>query len=203
MIINTESYEGKKYSEVFEKNKYVQVKNFLNSDLCAIATRYGTLQSQTKFFPEVGKNAQIPGTHSLYSDTLMEVLLEVSLPHIEKITGKKLFPTYSYYRVYKPGDELKKHKDRPSCEISGTLCLGYYFDDKNYSWPMFIEGTPLHSKPGDIVLYQGCEVEHWREPFDVNPGCYQVQVFLHYVDQNGPYPEYKFDKRQGLGYSKN
>lgn len=202
MIINTESYENKNYSKFFEENKYVQVKNFLNSDICAFATRYGTMQAQTKFSPE-NKTQQIPGTHSLHGDTLMEVLLEVSLPHVEKITGRKLFPTYSYYRVYKPGDELKKHKDRPSCEISGTLCLGYYYDNKNYSWPMFVEGIPLHSKPGDIVLYQGCEVEHWREPFNVNPGCYQVQVFLHYVDQNGPYAEYKFDKRKGLGYPKN
>ena len=37
--------------------------------------------------------------------------------------------------LYKQGDELKRHKDRPSCEISTTLNLG------GDPWPIFIDGT--------------------------------------------------------------
>ena len=44
---------------------------------------------------------------------------------MREITGLNLKPTYSYWRLYKTGDVLKRHKDRPSCEVSTTLCLGY------------------------------------------------------------------------------
>jgi hypothetical protein len=40
---------------------------------------------------------------------------------------------------------------------------------------------------------------HWREEFK---GTWQAQVFLHYVDQNGPHAEWKHDKREKLGVSK-
>jgi hypothetical protein len=51
-------------------------------------------------------------------------------------------------------------------------------------------------------VYRGCEVEHWREEFRAPQGSYHVQVFLHYVDANGPYSEFKFDKRPFIGYNK-
>ena len=46
---------------------------------------------------------------------------------------------------------------------------------------------------GDAVLYKGCEVDHWREPY--TEGTKLAQVFLHYVDANGPYTEWKNDKK--------
>ena len=45
---------------------------------------------------------------------------------------------------------------------------------------------------GDMLVYSGCELEHWREPFEGICG----QVFLHYNHVNGPFAEKnKFDKR--------
>jgi hypothetical protein len=50
---------------------------------------------------------------------------------------------------------------------------------------------------GDMLVYSGCELEHWREPFEGNI-C--GQVFLHYNHVNGPFAEKnKFDKRPMLG----
>ena len=69
-------------------------------------------------------DAQIPNTYSHYADPVMETLLVKVLPKMQEETGLKLIPTYSYARAYKKGDELKKHKDRPSCEISTTIHLG-------------------------------------------------------------------------------
>ena len=61
------------------------------------------------------------------------------------------------------------------------------------------DGVLLKHDPGDCIIYRGCELEHWRDPFEVGEGSYQVQVFLHYIDKNGPYyPEYAFDKRPGI-----
>ena len=109
---------------------------------------------------------------------------------MEKETGLKLYPTYAYARIYKNGDILKRHKDRFSCEISTTMNLG---GDK---WPIYIESDPkkgkegsngyeseytdcvkVDLKPGDMLVYKGTILEHWREVF-LGDNC--AQVFLHY-----------------------
>ena len=155
---------------------------------------------------------QIPNTYSHYADMVMETLLMKVLPKMQQETGLQLIPTYSYARIYKKGDILKRHKDRPSCEISTTLNLG------GNPWPIFIDGTGANNvideyknivKPGapegtkvlldvgDMLVYSGCELEHWREPFD---GDICGQVFLHYNHVNGPFAEKnKFDGRPMLG----
>ena len=122
---------------------------------------------------------QIPNTYSHYADPVMETLLMKVLPKMQQETGLELIPTYSYARIYKHGDILKRHKDRPSCEISTTIHLG------GDPWPIFIDGTGadniideyknIHKlnapkgtevvlDVGDMLVYSGCEVEHWREP---------------------------------------
>ena len=155
---------------------------------------------------------QIPNTYSHYADMVMETLLMKVLPKMQQETGLQLIPTYSYARIYKRGDILRRHKDRPSCEISTTLNLG------GNPWPIFIDGTGADNvideyknivKPGapegtkvlldvgDMLVYSGCELEHWREPFD---GDICGQVFLHYNHVNGPFAEKnKFDGRPMLG----
>ena len=155
---------------------------------------------------------QVPNTYSCYADNVMETLLMKVLPVMTSETGLNLIPTYSYARIYKNGDELKRHKDRPSCEISTTINLG------GEPWPIFIDGTGADNviderqnliKPdapkgtevllevGDMLVYSGCELEHWREPFK---GTTCGQVFLHYNHVNGPFAEKnRFDKRPMLG----
>ena len=136
-------------------------------------------------------DSQIPGTYSHYADPVMETLLIKVLPRMQKETGLNLCPTYSYARAYKKGDELKKHKDRPSCEISTTIHLG------GDPWAIFVEGTKVLLEVGDMLVYSGCELEHWREPFK---GDICGQVFLHYNHVNGPFAEKnRFDGRPMLG----
>ena len=155
---------------------------------------------------------QVPNTYSHYADMVMETLLMKVLPKMHQETGLQLMPTYSYARIYKRGDILRRHKDRPSCEISTTLNLG------GNPWPIFIDGTGANNvideyknivKPGapkgtkvlldvgDMLVYSGCELEHWREPFD---GDICGQVFLHYNHVNGPFANKNmFDGRPKLG----
>jgi hypothetical protein len=212
----------------FQENRYAFEEGLIPKDLCSVATQY--VQFREKYFDsrEDPVSGQIPDTHSIYNDTLMETLMYFMHPHMERITGLKLCPTYTYYRNYKPGDELKRHSDRPSCEISTTVCLG--FDCKNvaedYRWGMYVDpesnhhlpenktedgkfkannrdGVLLKQNPGDCIIYRGCELEHWRDPFEVGEGSYQSQVFMHYIDMNGPYyPEHKFDQRAGIAAPK-
>ena len=158
---------------------------------------------------------QVPNTYSHYGDHVMETLLVKVLPIMAQETGLELIPTYSYARLYKKGDILKRHKDRPSCEISTTIHLG------GNPWPIFIDGTGADNvineeqnliKPnaptgtkvlldvGDMLVYSGCELEHWREPLE---GDVCGQVFLHYNHVNGPFAEKnRFDRRPMLGIPK-
>ena len=133
----------------------------------------------------VWSDKQIPNTYSHYADIVMETLLEKIKPVMEENTGLKVLPTYTYARIYKKGDILKRHKDRPSCEISTTINLG------GDSWPIYLEpsgekgkeGVKVNLNPGDMLIYRGCELEHWREAFE-GDNC--GQVFLHYNEANSP-----------------
>ena len=129
-----------------------------------------------------------PNTPAFYADLAMENLSDFLLPKIESAAGMKLLPTYTYFRVYKAGDILKKHRDRPSCEISISMSLR----KKGNIWPIYINNIAVMLEEGDAVLYKGCEMEHWREPY--TEGTKLAQVFLHYVDANGPHTEWKNDK---------
>jgi hypothetical protein len=189
--------------DLFKKNKYIAVKKLVPIDLCRVITRYALLKEETEFSPDLGPTAQVENSHSVYGDTLMETMVHFLQPHMEKNTGLKLCPTYTYYRVYRPGMELHRHRDRPSCEISTTICFGFNYKSTpaDYRWGMYVEPDMLIGQdPGDAIIYRGCDVDHWRDPFTASNSSYQVQAFFHYIDVNGPYyPEHAFDKRPKLG----
>ena len=201
---------------LFKKHKYLVIRNAISFELANFAFKYFLMKRDatkwmhdnnyvSEFTPGFGtwKDEQIPNTFSCYGDTFMETLMMKVLPVMEKHTALKLLPTYSYTRAYKKGDELKRHKDRPSCQISTTLHLG------GNEWPIYIDptggdnvptGNRVDLKIGDMLVYSGCELEHWREPFKGNV-C--VQTFLHYNDSNGRFgKENIFDKRPMLGVPK-
>jgi len=184
-------------------NKYQIIKGALSYELANFIFNYFLLKRDAVDFMYKNNiiynnsmmgtwaDKQIPNTYSHYADPVMETLLVKVLPVMAQETGLDLIPTYSYARLYKHGDELKKHKDRPSCEISTTIHLG------GDPWAIFVEGTKVLLEVGDMLVYSGCELEHWREPFDGNI-C--GQVFLHYNHVNGPFAEKnKFDGRPMLG----
>jgi hypothetical protein len=208
-------------------NKYQVIKSAVSYELANFIYNYFLLKRDAvKYMYEKNitydtgilgtwTDAQIPNTYSHYADPVMETLLMKVLPVMQQETGLQLIPTYSYARVYKNGDELKRHKDRPSCEISTTINLG------GDPWSIFIDGTGADNvineqqnlikpnapagtrvdlKVGDMLVYSGCELEHWREPFQGNT-C--GQVFLHYNHVNGPFADKnKLDGRPMLGLPK-
>ncbi|MFP6735772.1 MAG: hypothetical protein VB959_18280 [Rhodospirillales bacterium] len=134
----------------------------------------------------------IAETPALYRDSLMDSIHVVLTPHLEQGIGLKLFQTFNYTRVYQTGDILKSHTDRESGEISITINLGYKSAEP---WPIFLEaGGTTHEfamEPGDALVYRGVECPHWREEFT---GDHHAQLTLHFVDQNGPYTEFKYDE---------
>jgi hypothetical protein len=183
--------------EEFKEKGYTLIKNSLSSELRDVITQYALFDEMQEFTPD---GAQVPRAHSKYADPAMEAMLLHIHPLMEKETGLSLYPTYSFYRVYRNGDILEPHTDRPSCEISTTVCFNYSYDDSVYTWPIIMDGNKIDMRPGDIVIYRGVDLEHAREEF-IPPGedDWHVQAFLHYVDINGPYRDYKFDQRDSLG----
>ena len=212
---------------IFQYKKYQIIKNAINYELANFIFNYFLLKRDAvKFMYEKNitydnngvlgtwSDKQVPNTYSIYADPVMETLMMKVLPKMQQETGLRLVPTYSYARLYKKGDILRRHKDRPSCEITTTFNLG------GDPWPIFVDGTGADSilagyetttqvKPGapegtkvllevgDMLVYSGCELEHWREPFEGNT-C--GQVFLHYNHVNGPFAKKnRFDKRPMLG----
>jgi len=176
---------------------YSHLYGFLSKDSCAeLTTELKRIVAEGK----TTKDKQCPLSEAVHGAVIFDSLLEQLLPNFELASGKKLYPTYAYARLYAPGEELKIHTDRPSCEISATLTLGFEGDP----WPIYMgdEGGANASKimmdVGDAVLYRGCDKHHWREPY--KEGKWQAQVFLHYVDANGPHAEWKYDKRPKLSH---
>jgi hypothetical protein len=184
----------------FQQKGYTVVRNALKPDITSVVTQYALFDEMQDFTPD---GSQVPNAHSKYADPLMESMLMHIHPIMEKATGLQLHPTYSFYRVYRNGDVLEPHKDRPSCEISTTVCFGYSYDDSEYSWPIIMDGNAVNMKPGDIVVYRGVDLEHSRDEFTPPRDDWHVQAFLHYVDVNGPFADYKFDGRNSVGALKN
>lgn len=180
----------------FQKDRYLVLRQLVIEPQLSQIYGYTCIAAQAGLMKATGDN-QVPGTPCAYGDSIMDELLVSLRPSFESVVGFELFPTYSYFRVYKRGDILKKHTDRPACEISITLCLGY---QAAKPWSIWIEGPGgvncVSLEAGDALLYRGIECPHWRETFE---GEAVSQVFLHYVDQQGPHAEWRFDKRATLG----
>jgi hypothetical protein len=187
----------------FAQNKYQVIKKAVPYELANFIFNYFLLKRdavnymyKNNLVAENGmfgtwKDAQVPNVYSHYADFVMETLLMKVMPIMKKETNLDLIPTYSYARVYEKGSVLAKHKDRPSCEISTTLNLG------GDPWAIYLEGIKVDLEPGDMLVYSGCELEHWREEFTGNI-C--GQVFLHYNHVNGQFADSNlYDKRPLLG----
>jgi len=188
----------------FKKEKYQVIKGAISKELADFCYQYflnkravarhlfdeNYISQFTEYFG-VWNDKQVPETYSHYADIVMETLLQKVKPIMEKESGIGLIETYSYARIYKKGDELKKHIDRQSCEISTTMHLG------GDEWSIHLNGVEIELKAGDMLMYRGCEIEHWREPFQEEV-C--AQVFLHYNDSSGENAENnKYDGRTIIG----
>mgnify|MGYP001247607182 CR=1 FL=1 len=205
-------------AKFFEEHRWVKIDKFIDRNMANLLYHHTQLEAARLGYFEDNdikcdegiwgtfSDSQAPGDFSKYGDPIMDTLLSLSLTQMETLTGMDLVPTYSYHRLYTLGTELKKHSDRPSCEISTTLCLGYNNSNidasiyPDWSWPMFVKEkdgkeVAIDMKPGDMIIYRGCELKHWREPLKATN---HAQVFLHYNEKGGEY-DIPYDSRPLLG----
>lgn len=146
-------------------------------------------------------DSQVTNSFAYYSALCFEALSLQLQPLMEEITGKQLYPTYTYARIYYKGATMAIHKDRPSCQFSATVNISI---DKE-PWEIWFETLTGEKKaiklwPGDLIVYKGDTLNHWRDAYE---GERQTQAFLHYVDKFGNYRDYKWDHRPYIGTAAN
>lgn len=169
--------------------KYKKIKNFFSLEELDILKNYCKLKhmdNQTNFDHLQNNNHDT----FFYKDPLMQVFLDKKRYLVEQNLGIKLFSSYSFWRCYTWGAVLEKHKDRPSCEFSVSALI----DSDNKNWPLYMDNEPIDLDFGEAIIYKGTDVWHERKEFI---GDYHMQTFLHYVNQNGPYKDYKGDEKKG------
>lgn len=169
-------------------NNYVVIRQFIT--VCE-ADKLAKQFEQDAVDKKFSGDLQFPNSYARYNYRHFLYLLCYKTNELSDLYQGKLLPTYSYARIYLNGGVLNPHTDRDACEVSVTLCLS-----KDIDWPIFIKNPNgdtigVELEPGDAVLYRGCIAEHWRDTYTGNK---HVQVFLHYVDLNGPNMQEYFDR---------
>lgn len=165
-------------NNIFDQQGYLVIKDVLSKQECQeLSDHMFKLYNEGK----TKKDEQCPLSDSIYGDPIFDGLILRFADLIGQQIGKKLLPTYTYARIYRQGEILQPHKDRDACQYSATLTLGY---EGTTIWPIHFKESIVHLNVGELAVYNGCDVMHWRPAFK---GKWQVQVFLHYVDADGPY----------------
>ena len=193
-------------NESFDKNGYLVIKDLwdakeLHSRVPELRGQYNYNNSErADLFDHIPVEAQVEGSTSRYWHPQYRAVHSGIRQKLEKIIDRKLYNTYYYDRFYFAGQELTKHVDRAACEISVSVHVGTNLEGDDADWPFWIK-TPEgeeHSailKPGDGLLYKGCERPHWREPMvGSRPDHYYHQIFFHYVLQDGIRAHYAWDR---------
>jgi hypothetical protein len=174
-----------------EQNNFLFVPNFISQEQTQV------LQKQFEDLEKSGnytKDGQAPNSPAIYNFKPFLELLCQKTPEVSALLEEPVLPTYTYARIYKNGEVLERHRDRPACEISLTLHIA-----GDAAWNIGIqkpsqEEVTLSLNPGDAMVYLGCIADHWRDtPFI---GQNYSQVFLHYVRSNGDNAWAYFDKQQ-------
>lgn len=191
----------------FETEKYELIKNAVSQETCKVlAEAFRINRDVIKYiFPNESHEDTLVKSNafSWYSPIFFESLSTTIIkPAVENIVGEELWPTYSYARIYYNGAKMPRHVDRSASEYSVTMCVSV---DQNHKWNIGVktihgENIYIDQSPGDIVIYKGNELEHWRDSYT---GTEQINAFFFYVRKNGNRAELKYDTRPHLGLPTN
>lgn len=175
----------------FLTDRYEVIRGVIPEPLLTIAREYYKIMQLQEEFKYAAVKLVPEGAQVRYCDALSTAISEYLQPLIEERTGLSLLPTYNYTRIYPPGSRLVAHTDRHGNEISATLTIS---NTPNKIWPLYVrrkDDTTVHVdlEPGDMMIYRGMDLPHWRLPDNVE----QIGVFMGWVDANGPYTDHQGD----------
>ncbi len=139
------------------------------------------------------------GPNNQYAPIAAQMFLGSLTAKMSALVGRELLPSFSFWRIYRQGDVLNRHKDRNACEVSVTISL-MPKDKESAIWPIAVcdlhgQNHSINLPMGSGLLYQGTEVEHWRDPLTTSE---HYQMFLHYVVAGGRFAELVHDEGKAL-----
>ena len=178
---------GDTAAQAFWDDGYRIVDDLLTAEQCAFL-RQAMDRSRDSGKMRVADHRAYRGPNNQYAPLPAQMFLGSLTSRMSALVRRELLPSFSFWRIYRQGDVLNRHKDRNACEVSVTISLMPNREDREI-WP--IDVTDLHGCSHSIklplgsgLLYQGTEVDHWRNPLTI-PEHYQM--FLHYVVADGPF----------------
>lgn len=182
----------------FQDKGYQIFRNFVDPDFVDFVQHYFFVRITAGHADPI--DDQAPFSYPFYADPLVETILHKTTDKLGESLGIELLPAYTYTRLYGKHDELLIHRDRPSCEISATLALGVPFGEEIN--PIYFShnedgsnAAEIILNPGDLCVYRGCDLYHWRPKFE---NRWYLQAFLHFVDANGSNANNIYDGRKFL-----
>jgi hypothetical protein len=175
----------------------------LKADLVQARVPFDLLKQESHLLRQ--KAIEVYGGHYPPMITFLWGMTPAVAAHI----GRRLRPTYCYFRVYREGDICRIHSDRYACEHSLSLLLAasdnrpwslevgaWHIDNPRQRADADFGEEPFASlpmRPGDAVLYQGVHRAHGR--MTPNPNRWSAHLFLHWVDEEGAYAEEGFERQ--------
>lgn len=174
----------------FKKNNYFVIKNCFLKDIIQIITGYTLLKrSVYKTFIEkkyitplsvdwgTYDDGYINDVYSSYADILTETIIQIIKPKIEKIIKEKIFPIYSYYRIYTKNNTLPKQPNAKQFYISSLLHIG----KDNFSTTLNTNNKEkiIYLNNGDLLIYKGEEIDQKQKVLEDN---ISIQIYFHYTN---------------------
>ncbi len=207
----------------FITNRYVVLRDFVPKDIITFALdTWKTVEHNPEWLDIILKHEKTDITNNSPKESIGKstggycspwgvALNRFLKDKLKRVLDFELGETYSYTRKYERGAYLSAHRDRPACEISTTLCLGYKTDDGK-PWRIWVDNSrnwvdnddiaflqsetqkvpnrlrtsvPIDLEVGDVLLYQGPNAAHWR---DYLVGDYSYHIFSHFYNREGRIP---------------
>ena len=226
-------------TQSFIENRYLVLRNFIQPEVLDMAmntwktmeahpTGYDAFMSRENDIIDQSPESSLYKSEGGYSFPPAVAMHRYMRDRLRGTLDFDLKETYAYCRKYDRGAYLKAHVDRPSCEISVTICLDYKSDDGT-PWSIWAQndenyvdfdgtgqdmynisqGKPHRKRtgkkivlyPGDVLVYQGPNVIHWRDYF---AGSYSYHMFLHYTRPDGRIQQFPENavKQQNVGIAR-
>lgn len=184
----------------FHKKGFVVVRDFVGKEICALLKEYVDQQAPLEMIEPTPSASR--GSYGEYGTPLGDALLKLLVPRVTGVVGKAVVPSFSFLRIYGPGERLEVHRDRDACEICVSLHFARWTNVKSAvleKWPLFCNNEPVMCRLADAIVFNGINVNHWRNPLpDSSCGI----LMLHYVHLDGKYKDEAKDRRDFLGASK-
>jgi alkylated DNA repair dioxygenase AlkB len=124
---------------------------------------------------------------AIHREPLAEALHRDLVPVVNDLAGRAMAPSYSYFASYVPGTTLTRHVDREQSELAALIAIEGTPLVDGATWPFHLahpdgEITTLRLEPGDVLLFRGRRLPHWRDPLP--EGATWSSLLMFFVDDD-------------------